>query len=70
MPSISPKGKAPPRRSRGRPDAAAAQRELRRIDRETPVRETVRPVQDRGTARPTTAPAADKAFRDSLNGDP
>ena len=46
----------------------ALENELRRLDQALPLRERLRPVQDRVTARPATGLDADKAFYDALNG--
>jgi antitoxin VapB len=47
----------------------ALERELRRLDQVLPLRERVRPLQDRVMARPATGREADKAFYDALSGD-
>ena len=47
----------------------ALENELRRLDEAVPLRERIRPIQQRVMARPVTALAADKAFYDELNGD-
>ena len=47
----------------------ALQNELRRLDAALPLRERLRPVQDRVIARPPTGQEADKAFYDGLSGD-
>jgi antitoxin VapB len=44
--------------------------ELERLDRSVPLRERVRPLQERILSRPRTGLAADKAFFDELNGEP
>jgi antitoxin VapB len=44
--------------------------ELRRLDAEIPLRERLRPLQQRVLARPATGLAADKAFYDALSGEP
>lgn len=41
--------------------------ELERIERSIPLRERLRPLQDRVMARPATGMEADKAFYDSLS---
>lgn len=48
----------------------ALEHELRRLDQVLPLRERVRPLQDRVMARPATGREADKAFYDALSGDP
>jgi antitoxin VapB len=47
----------------------ALENELRRIDTALPLRERLRPLQQRIMARPSTGLAADKAFYDELSGD-
>jgi antitoxin VapB len=47
----------------------AVENELRRGERTTPLRERLRPIQDRIAARPATGLEADKAFYDDLGGD-
>ncbi len=47
----------------------ALENELRRIDAALPLRERLRPIQDRVLARPATGLAADKAFYDALSGE-
>jgi antitoxin VapB len=47
----------------------ALENELRRLDEAVPLRERIRPIQQRVMARPVTGLAADKAFYDELNGD-
>lgn len=47
----------------------AVENELRRVDMTTPLRERLRPIQDRIAARPATGFEADKAFYDDLSGD-
>ncbi len=44
--------------------------ELRRVDEATPLRDRIRPLQDRVMSRPATGLQADKAFHDELSGDP
>ncbi len=44
--------------------------ELRRIDEATPLKDRIRPLQDRVMSRPATGLHADKAFYDELSGDP
>jgi antitoxin VapB len=44
--------------------------ELQRLDQATPLRELLRPIQNRVLGRPATGLKADKAFYDALNGDP
>ncbi len=44
--------------------------ELLRLDQAVPLRERLRPIQDRIRARPATGLAADKAFYDELSGEP
>ena len=48
----------------------ALENELRRLDQALPLRERLRPLQDRVMARPATGLEADKAFYDDLNGEP
>ena len=45
----------------------ALEHELRRLDQVLPLRERVRPLQDRIMARPATGREADKAFSDALS---
>jgi len=47
----------------------AVRNELRREDEAVPLRERLRPLQDRIAARPRTGLEADKAFYDELSGD-
>lgn len=47
----------------------ALRNELRRIDEAVPLRERLRPLQERILARPSTNLEADKAFYDDLSGD-
>jgi len=44
----------------------ALENELRRLDEALPLRERLRPLQERVLARPATGRKADKAFYDSL----
>jgi antitoxin VapB len=46
----------------------ALQNELRRLDDAIPLRERLRPLQERILARPKTGLEADKAFYDELSG--
>jgi antitoxin VapB len=46
----------------------ALENELRRIDEALPLRERLRPLQERILARPPTGLEADKAFYDDLSG--
>ncbi|MGH7040810.1 MAG: type II toxin-antitoxin system VapB family antitoxin [Acetobacteraceae bacterium] len=46
----------------------ALEHELRRLDEALPLRERLRPIQDRVLARPATGLEADKAFYDELSG--
>jgi len=48
----------------------ALENELRRMDEVLPLRERLRPIQDRVLARPATGMDADKAFYDELSGEP
>jgi antitoxin VapB len=48
----------------------ALEHELRRIEEVLPLRERLRPLQDRVLARPATGREADKAFYDALSADP
>ncbi len=47
----------------------ALENELRRIDEAVPLRERLRPLQDRVLARPATGLETDKALYDELSGD-
>ncbi len=47
----------------------ALENELRRLDERIPLRERLRPLQDRVLARPATGLEADKQFYDEINGD-
>ena len=47
----------------------ALENELRRLDEAIPLRERMRPLQQRILARPSTGLEADKAFYDDLSGD-
>jgi len=47
----------------------ALENELRRLDEALPLRERLRPLQDRIMARPATDLEADKAFYDELSGE-
>jgi antitoxin VapB len=47
----------------------ALQNELRRMDEELPLRERIRPIQERILSRPATGLEADKAFYDELSGE-
>lgn len=49
---------------------AALEHELRRIDAAIPLRERLRPLQQRVLSRPVTGLEADKAFYDELSGNP
>ena len=46
----------------------ALEHELRRLDEAVPLRERLRPLQDRVLRRPATGLEADKAFYDELSG--
>ncbi len=46
----------------------ALENELRRLDDALPLRERLRPLQERVLARPATGLEADKAFYDELSG--
>ena len=48
----------------------ALENELRRLDWALPLRERLRPSQDRVMSRPATGLEADKAFYDDLSGEP
>jgi len=48
----------------------ALENELHRLDEALPLRERLRPLQQRVLARPATGLQADKAFYDDLSGDP
>jgi len=47
----------------------ALENELRRLEAAVPLRERLRPLQDRILARPATGLEADKAFDDELSGE-
>jgi antitoxin VapB len=47
----------------------ALENELRRMDEALPLRERLRPLQERVLGRPATGLKADKAFYDELSGD-
>ena len=47
----------------------ALENELRRMDEALPLRERLRPIQDRVLARPATGMDADKASYDELSGE-
>ena len=47
----------------------ALENELRRLDEAMPLRERIRPLQQRILARPATGLEADKAFYDHLSGE-
>ena len=49
--------------------ARALRNELQRLDDAVPLRERLRPVQNRVLSRPATGQEADKAFFDELSGD-
>jgi antitoxin VapB len=49
--------------------ARALRNELQRLEDATPLRQRLRPLQDRVLSRPATGLEADKAFYDELNGD-
>lgn len=46
----------------------ALENELRRLDEAVPLRDRLRPLQDRVLSRPATGLEADKAFYDELSG--
>ena len=48
----------------------ALENELNRLDRSIPLRERLRPLQERFQKRPRTGLQADKDFFDDLSGDP
>jgi antitoxin VapB len=48
----------------------ALENELHRLDEALPLRERLRPLQQRVLSRPATGLEADKAFYDDLSGDP
>lgn len=48
----------------------ALENELQRLDRSIPLRERLRPLQDRIRSRPATGLQADKEFFDDLSGEP
>lgn len=47
----------------------ALENELRRLDERLPLRERLRPLQDRVLSRPATGREANKAFYDELSGE-
>ncbi len=47
----------------------ALENELRRLEEAVPLKERLRPLQERVRKRPTTGLAADKAFYDELSGE-
>jgi antitoxin VapB len=49
--------------------ARALRNELQRLDDATPLRDRLRPIQNRVLSRPATGLDADKAFYDDLSGD-
>jgi antitoxin VapB len=49
--------------------ARALRNELQRLDDAMPLRERLRPLQNRVLSRPATGHEADKAFYDELSGD-
>jgi len=57
------------RRGLNKTDAVklALENELRRLDEAVPLKDRLRPIQDRMQKRPLTGLAADKAFYDELN---
>ena len=48
----------------------ALEHELQRLDEAVPLRERLRPLQDRVMSRPPTGLEADKSFYDELSGNP
>jgi antitoxin VapB len=64
-------GKLAARKHTTKTDAVrtALENELRRLDQAVPLRERLRPLQDRVLRRPDTGLEADKAFYDELSGD-
>lgn len=48
----------------------ALEHELDRVEKEKPLAERLRPIQDRIAKRPATGLEADKAFYDDLSGEP
>ena len=48
----------------------ALEHELQRLDEAVPLRERLRPLQDRVMSRPATGLEADKSFYDELSGNP
>ena len=58
------------RRRTNKTDAvrAALENELRRLDEATPLRERLKPLQNRVLRRPATGVEANKAFYDELSG--
>jgi antitoxin VapB len=57
------------RRNKTEAVKVALENELRRIDQTRPLRERLRPIQDRILAHPPTGLEADKAFYDVLSDD-
>jgi antitoxin VapB len=59
------------RRRMNKTDAVriALENELRRLDEAVPLRDRLRPLQERVLSRPATGLDADKAFYDELSGD-
>jgi antitoxin VapB len=57
------------RRQTNKTDAVrmALENELRRLDAAVPLRDRIRPLQERVLSRPATGLEADKAFYDELN---
>lgn len=64
-------GKLAARKHMTKTDAvrAALENELRRLDEAVPLKERLRPLQDRVLSRPATGLPADKAFYDELSGE-
>jgi antitoxin VapB len=48
----------------------ALENELRRLDEAVPLRDRLRPLQERVLSRPATGLEADKVFSDELSGNP
>ncbi|MBV8615849.1 MAG: type II toxin-antitoxin system VapB family antitoxin [Acetobacteraceae bacterium] len=64
-------GKLAARKRISKTDAVrlALENELRRLDEALPLRERLRPLQERVLSRPATGLQADKAFYDELSGE-
>jgi antitoxin VapB len=65
---VTPRTSHPARLAKTAAVNPALQNELRRLDNALPLREQLRPIQDRVLARPTTGLLADKLVHLALNG--